>query len=166
MIYGTIADFLKDWKTESTQTQKVLSRLTDETFTKEVFPGVRTIETLAKHIASSVAEMANRTGLSVYNPDPELEHANASAVDDLYRKVSDSFVSEITSKWNDEDLTKEDNMYGEMWSRHETLSSLIRHEIHHRAQLITLMRAAGLNPPGVYGPAKEEWSAYGMEPQN
>ena len=165
MIYGTIADFLKDWKSESANTQKVLNRLTDETFTREVFPGVRTIEVLAKHIASSAAEMINRTGLSVYNPDEDLEHANASAVDEIYKKVSDSLVSEISSKWSDEDLKKEDDMYGEMWPRYETLATLVKHEIHHRAQLITLMRAAGITPPGVYGPAKEEWSAYGMEPQ-
>jgi len=27
-----------------------------------------------------------------------------------------------------------------------------------------LMRQAGLRVPGVYGPAKEEWESYGMEP--
>ncbi len=165
MTYGTITDFLNDWKSESAKTQKVLGRLTDEVFTKEIFPGVRTIETLAKHMVSSIAEMINRTGLSVYNPDHDLETARASAVDEIYKTVSASLVSEISSKWKDEDLKKEDDMYGEMWTRRETLSSLIKHEIHHRAQLITLMRAAGLNPPGVYGPSKEEWSAYGMEPQ-
>lgn len=165
MTYGTIADFLDDWKSENAATQKVLGRLTDDVFTKEIFPGVRTIETLAKHMVSSIAEMINRTGLSVYNPDHDLETARASAVDEIYKTVSASLVSEISSKWKDEDLKKGDDMYGEMWPRHETLSSLIKHEIHHRAQLITLMRAAGLNPPGVYGPSKEEWSAYGMEPQ-
>lgn len=165
MTYGTIADFLDDWKSESAATQKVLGRLTDDVFTKEIFPGVRTIETLAKHMVSSIAEMINRTDLSVYNPDHNLETARASAVDEIYKTVSASLISEISSKWKDEDLKKEDDMYGEMWPRRETLSSLIKHEIHHRAQLITLMRAAGLNPPGVYGPSKEEWSAYGMEPQ-
>jgi len=165
MTYRTIADFLDDWKSESAATQKVLSRLTDEVFTKEIFSGVRTIETLAKHMVSSIAEMINRTGLAVYNPDHDLETARASVVDEIYKTVSASLVSEISSKWKDEDLNKEDDMYGEMWPRHGTLSSLIKHEIHHRAQLITLMRAAGLNPPGVYGPSKEEWSAYGMEPQ-
>ena len=27
-----------------------------------------------------------------------------------------------------------------------------------------LMRQAGLKVPGVYGPAREEWTAYGMQP--
>ena len=52
-----------------------------------------------------------------------------------------------------------------MWSRGKTLGALVTHQIHHRAQLTVVMRLAGLKVPGVYGPAKEEWAAYGMEPQ-
>lgn len=52
-----------------------------------------------------------------------------------------------------------------MWSRGKTLGVLITHQIHHRAQLTIVMRLAGLKVPGVYGPAKEEWVGYGMEPQ-
>ena len=45
------------------------------------------------------------------------------------------------------------------------LSSLIRHQAHHRGQMTVLMRQAGLPVPGVYGPAREEWKAYGQEPE-
>jgi hypothetical protein len=31
--------------------------------------------------------------------------------------------------------------------------------------MTVLMRFAGLEVPGVYGPAKEEWVAYNMAPQ-
>jgi uncharacterized damage-inducible protein DinB len=40
----------------------------------------------------------------------------------------------------------------------------MKHEIHHRAQMTVLMRQAGLKVPGLYGPAKEEWSQYNMPP--
>jgi uncharacterized damage-inducible protein DinB len=40
------------------------------------------------------------------------------------------------------------------------------HEIHHRGQMTVLMRQAGLKVPGVYGPSREEWTAYGMPPQD
>jgi hypothetical protein len=30
--------------------------------------------------------------------------------------------------------------------------------------MTVLMRQAGLKVPGVYGPAREEWAAYGMPP--
>jgi len=38
------------------------------------------------------------------------------------------------------------------------------HELHHRGQLTVLMRQAGLVVPGIFGPAQEEWTRYGMEP--
>ncbi len=39
---------------------------------------------------------------------------------------------------------------------------LIGPETHHLGQMTELMRQAGLKVPGVYGPSKEEWTAYGM----
>jgi uncharacterized damage-inducible protein DinB len=38
------------------------------------------------------------------------------------------------------------------------------HQCHHRGQMTVLMRQAGQKVPGIYGPAKEEWSSMGMEP--
>jgi uncharacterized damage-inducible protein DinB len=55
-------------------------------------------------------------------------------------------------------------MYGEKWKRAQTLASLVFHQIHHRGQMTVLMRQAGLKVPGIYGPAREEWSAWGMSP--
>jgi uncharacterized damage-inducible protein DinB len=55
-------------------------------------------------------------------------------------------------------------MYGEKWKRSATLLALIRHEIHHRGEMIALMRLAGLAVPGIYGPTREEWAQWGMEP--
>ncbi len=53
-------------------------------------------------------------------------------------------------------------MFGMMWPRGLTLQVLIRHEIHHRAQMTVLMRLAGLRVPGIYGPSREEWAERGM----
>jgi uncharacterized damage-inducible protein DinB len=53
-------------------------------------------------------------------------------------------------------------MYGVRWARGVTLRALLVHQTHHRGQMTVLMRQAGLRVPGVYGPAREEWSAYGM----
>jgi uncharacterized damage-inducible protein DinB len=30
--------------------------------------------------------------------------------------------------------------------------------------MTVLMREAGLDVPGVYGPARQEWAAFGMQP--
>jgi hypothetical protein len=42
---------------------------------------------------------------------------------------------------------------------------LLQHQSHHRGQMTVLMRQAGLSVPGIYGPSKEEWARFGMEPQ-
>ena len=58
------------------------------------------------------------------------------------------------------------DMYGEKWSYAVILTVIVRHEIHHRAQMTVLMRQAGLKVPGIYGPSKEEWVNYNMPAQD
>ena len=72
----------------------------------------------------------------------------------------------VRAGWTDADLPGEIDMYGEKWPRGQTLQALIAHEAHHRGQMTVLMRQAGLAVPGVYGPAREEWAAYGMPIQD
>ena len=45
---------------------------------------------------------------------------------------------------------------------HGVLAHLFLHQIHHRGQMTVLMRQAGLEVPGVYGPSRPEWAHYGM----
>ena len=92
--------------------------------------------------------------------------SSAADIAAAYSASSASLVQEIKDKWTDETLTETDDMYGEIWPRGITLAVLINHQAHHRGQVTVLMRQAGLSVPGVYGPSKEEWVAYGMEPLN
>jgi uncharacterized damage-inducible protein DinB len=80
-----------------------------------------------------------------------------------YKKTSDSLIDQLDKHFKDEDLQIEDDMYGEKWKKGLTLLYLLLHHIHHRGQMTILMRQAGVKVIGVYGPAKEEWSAFGME---
>jgi len=69
----------------------------------------------------------------------------------------------LKQNWTDEMLNNsEDNMYGEVWKKGQTLIYLLLHQTHHRGQMTVLMRQAGLKVSGIYGPAKEEWEAMGM----
>ncbi|MOA34881.1 DinB family protein [compost metagenome] len=79
-----------------------------------------------------------------------------------YSNASDEALEQVSSKWLNSDLETPVDMYGEPWKRGKVLSVLILHQTHHRGQLTVLMRQAGLIVTGVYGPAKEEWSSYGM----
>jgi uncharacterized damage-inducible protein DinB len=165
-MYRKISNFISDWKYESEATVKILTNLTDDSLNKKASENVRTAGRLAWHIVTSVGEMAHRTGLSFKTVDENAPiPSTAKAIVDEYKHASDGLIKEISEKWKDETLLLEDDMYGEMWTKGKTLGVLITHQIHHRGQLTVVMRLAGLKVPGVYGPAKEEWANYGMQPQ-
>jgi len=165
-MYRKISDFIEDWKYESESTIKIFSNLTDEVLTEKFNNEIRTAGRLAWHIVTSVGEMAHRTGLTFETVDENAAiPSTAKEIVDEYKRASDGLIKEINEKWIDETLLVEDDMYGEMWKKGKTLGVLVTHQIHHRGQLTVVMRLAGLKVPGVYGPAKEEWATYGMQPQ-
>jgi uncharacterized damage-inducible protein DinB len=165
MVYKTIDEFLNDWNYESSSTLKMLNNLTDASLNTKVTGEGRSLGFLGWHITETIGEMVGRTGLKLFSPD--MTHYNSASAKDLqesYKNASDSLVDKLKTEWNNDTLQLEDDMYGEKWKRGFTLSCLITHQIHHRGQMTVLMRQAGLKVPGVYGPSKEEWIAYGMEP--
>jgi uncharacterized damage-inducible protein DinB len=162
-MYHTIDDFINDWKYENEATVKVFKNLTDAALIQKVTPDSRSLGFLAWHIAITLGEMSEKAGLKVIAPP---EHSsvpiNASDIVAAYEKAGTSIASEVQGKWNDAMLKELIDMYGEKWTRAATLDSLVKHQIHHRAQMIVLMRQAGLKVPGIYGPSREEWSQFGM----
>jgi len=162
-MYRTIHDFLNDWKYENEATLKVFKNLTDASLNQKVTPDGRSLGFLAWHIVITLGEMGEKAGLKVIAPS---EHSsipiNASDIVAAYEKAGASVESEVKEKWNDAILPELIDMYGEKWTRAATLGSLVKHQIHHRAQMTVLMRQAGLHVPGVYGPSREEWSQFGM----
>jgi len=165
-MYYKLSDFIEEWKYESEATIKILSNLTDASLTKNSGENIRTPGRLAWHIVTSIGEMAHRTGLIFETVDENAAiPSTAKEIVDEYQRASERMVKEISEIWKDETLLLEDDMYGEMWKKGKTLAVLITHLIHHRGQLTIVMRHAGLKVPGVYGPAKEEWANYGMQPQ-
>ncbi|MCW8803922.1 MAG: DinB family protein [Ignavibacteriaceae bacterium] len=167
-MYYKLSHFIEDWKYESESTRKVLSNLTDEALTVKFNNEIRTAGRLAWHIVGAISELGHRMELTFKKIDQDSPFPpSAKEIVNEYKLASDGLIKEITEKWNDETLLIEDKMtgQGDMWSRGKTLGALVTHQIHHRAQLTVVMRLAGLKVPGVYGPAKEEWAGYGMEPQ-
>ena len=119
---------------------------------------------IAWHTTETIGEMLGRTGLKVFRPDMEhFDEKSSQQLKECYQNSSDSLIEKLKAGWTDETLSAEDDMYGEKWKRGTTLAVLITHQAHHRGQMTVLMRQAGLIVPGIYGPAKEEWAAYGME---
>ena len=161
----TIADFERLWSQELESTQTVLKHLTTESLTKPLGPDVRTLGRVAWHIVTTIPEMMERTGLKLEGVTHDAPiPATAKQIFDTYNRAAIGVLEQVRNTWKDETLLIEDDMYGEKWQRGASLLSLVLHQTHHRAQMTVLMRIAGLSVPGVYGPAKEEWKANGMEP--
>ncbi len=162
-MYRKIEDFVRNWEYEADHTSKVLDALTEDSLKQVVSDGHRTLGRLAWHITQTIPEMMNRTGLSVTGVDPHAPvPSSLPEIKKAYRDASASLLGEIKSKWTDDTLEVEDNMYGETWKRGLTVSALIMHQTHHRGQMTVLMRQAGLKVPGLYGPALEDWATYGQ----
>ncbi len=161
----TIREFEEIWKQESDATEKVLKNLTDQSLGTCINADGRTLGRLGWHLAITIPEMMGHTGLKLSGPaEDEPTPATARAITQAYHEASGSLLAQIKAAWNDATLQTEDMMYGEKWRRGETLRALVFHQIHHRAQMIMLMRQAGIPVPGIYGPAREEWSKMGMQP--
>lgn len=165
-MFRTIADFEETWKTETEATQKIIKALTDASLAQRVTPEGRTLGKLAWHVVQSVPEMLTTAKLPLgYTSEPPVP-AHAAEILAEWGRVSAAGVSAVKENWNDAALLESIEMYGDKWTRGLTLSILVHHAIHHRGQMTVLMRQAGLVVPGIYGPAREEWAAYGMPAQD
>jgi uncharacterized damage-inducible protein DinB len=163
-MYRTIQDFLDEWAGETEATHKLLLVLTDESLNKRAAGDVRTLGRLGWHIVQSLGETGTAAGLKFsasveHAPQPE----HAAGIASTYHSVAVALGNAVKASWTDAMLADEIMMFGSKWTRAKSLSALIKHEIHHRAQMTVLMRQAGLKVPGIYGPAKEEWAAMNMK---
>jgi uncharacterized damage-inducible protein DinB len=164
-MFRRIGDFSGAWEYEIEATEKVFGNLTDDSLSQRVTDDGRTLGRIAWHIVQTLPEMAGRTGLEVPGPgEDEPVPATAEEIKAAFKEAAEGLKQQVGT-WTDADLEVEDDMYGQMWTRSQTLWALVGHQIHHRGQMTVLMRQAGLMVPGVFGPAKEEWEAYGMPPQ-
>jgi len=162
-MFRKVEDFVKDWQGEMDATLRIFRALTDESLGHRVTPEGRSIGKLAWHLTQSLPEMMNRTGLVVKGPgEDEPIPASAAAIASAYEASAGSLLEQIRTQWQDDTLLELREMYGEQWANGFTLSALVKHQTHHRAQMTVLMRQAGLQVPGVYGPAREEWAQWGM----
>ncbi|CAM4483433.1 MAG: DinB family protein [Paenibacillus macerans] len=160
-MYTTINGFLNDWKQEASLTLQVLDKLTDASLSQAVSDAQpRTLGEIAWHVTQSVGVFFNQIGLQQEIPTPVA--GSASAIAEAYRRASESAITELSANWTDKDdkLQEPIKLFGFIDTTvGGVLNTLVRHQIHHRAQITILMRQAGLAAPGVYGPNEEETAA-------
>ena len=143
----------------------MFANLTNESLDHRNSEVGRTIGRLAWHITATIGEMLGTAGIKLEMLSDDNNYPKkAEEILGKYKQASDNLVKMLPNVWNDNSLTEKVNMYGEEWTKEGVLTALIKHQIHHRAQMTALMRQAGLKVPGIYGPSYEEWKAMGMEP--
>lgn len=166
-MFRRIDDVIACWAEESAATLRVLEALTGPSLDAMVAEGHRDLRRIAWHLVESLLELPGRLGLQVEGRHFLSEDgaiceppATPEAIQAAYAAASGSLQAQL-SAWCDADLGREDDMYGERWTRGRSLFVLVTHQAHHRGQMTVLLRQAGLRVPDVYGPAKEGWSTFG-----
>ena len=161
-MFRHLSDFFDTWHYERSATEKVFTALTNKVLSDKENENVRTLGRLAGHIVETLKEMPKRAGLEIDYHEEILRYGTVEDILLNYKIACDELESKISLLWNDGMLNNEVSMYGEQWKLGQVLFTLITHQTHHRAQMTVVMRLVGLKVPGVYGPSKEEWAAFGM----
>ena len=168
-MFRRLDDFTKAWTEEAKHTLALLETIPDASLDIAIADGHRDLRRLAWHLVESLIEMPARMGLAM--PGAHL--------------VKGGFIGSPPDRMADVDGHLRGQQrgaaqgYGDLvrrgpgaGGRHvrrdlETRPQpvvLLVHQAHHRGQMTVLMRQARLPVPPIYGPVKEGWSAYGVEP--
>jgi uncharacterized damage-inducible protein DinB len=161
-MYTTIQEFVQEWDQEMGSTQKVMDALTDQSLGQAVSSDDRTLGRIAWHLVTSTPGMLKEFGVHTEEISGGVP-SSAKEIADRFRRVTSSSADAVEKQWTDASLSEMVNVFGMSMPKAATLALLIKHIIHHRGQMTVLMRQAGLKVPGVYGPAREEWSLMGMD---
>ena len=166
-MFRRVEDFKDIWKAEVAKTTAVFGAIPAGALEQAVNAEHRTLRRMAWHLVESAAEMPSHAGIVI--PGFEVKDgglgappADMGGIIAAYTKVAEGLHDRIGS-WNNAELGRSFDCYGEKWSGAFLLWVLVAHQIHHRGQMTVLMRQAGLKLPDTYGPTKEGWGAYGME---
>ncbi len=163
-MFVKIDDFAKEWEEELKLTEKVMAALTDDSLSREVIPGRRTLGDIAWHLVLSPHYMTG-CGLVFDGAAGGKEvPASAAVIAEEYGKISRALLEAVKTQWSDDSLKETVEMMGENWANGATLRFTVMHQVHHRGQMTILMRQAGLRIPEVYGQTYDSWVEAGVEP--
>jgi len=163
-MYQSLNDFFKSWEFEANCTQRLLNNLTDESLKQEITSENWTLGRIAWHTVAAIRIINLNSNLAFEGPTKDYPvPTSAQFIADSYSQVNNAFVQAVKTNWTDQTLHEHINFFGQEMRIGTLLMFLIQHQNHHRGQMTVLMRQAGLTVPGIYGPAKEEWTNFGME---
>jgi uncharacterized damage-inducible protein DinB len=155
--------FLAAWDREAANTLKLLHALPATQYDFRPDAGGRSLGELAWHLAEGDAYISygvERGEFTMGAKPPNIERPRT--IGDLapgYDRVHREAVARIRTL-KPEDLDRTISFFaGPMTIRDVLWSAILAHGIHHRGQLSLMCRLAGGQPPGLYGPNREEMAA-------
>jgi uncharacterized damage-inducible protein DinB len=156
--------FLQTWDREAANTVKLLKALPPAQYDFRPDPVGRSLGELAWHLAEGDAYVSygieqgkfDRAGAKPPNIErPRTVEVLAPGYERIHREA----VARIP-KLNVTDLDRNIPVFtGPMSIRAILWDTIISHGVHHRGQLTLMCRLAGGQPPGLYGPNREEMAA-------
>jgi len=159
-MYSTITEFAEDWGRETAISLRVERALTDASLSQRSDPEGNTLGKIAWHMVVMIGGHGAALGLEVVAPPRGTEPPGAAvAIADAYETAARSMGEQAATKLKNEQLKTDVSFFGRSLSVATVLQVLIRHQIHHRAQMTILMRTAGVVVPSIYGPSREESAA-------
>jgi len=163
MSMSELDTFLASWDREAANTVKLLQALPPTQYDFRPDPGGRSLGELAWHLAEGDAYMSYGIERGTFAMDakpPNIERPRAvEALAPGYERVHREAVARIRAL-KPADLDRTIPFFtGPMTIRDILWNGIMAHGIHHRGQLSLMCRLAGGQPPGLYGPNREEMAA-------
>jgi uncharacterized damage-inducible protein DinB len=163
MPNNEIETFVNTWEREAANTVRLLKALPPTQYDFRPDAGGRSLGELAWHLAESDAYISYGIERGQFTMDmrpPNLERPRTiDALAPGFERVHREAVARIR-KLTPADLDRTISFFtGPMEIRQLLWDAIVAHGIHHRGQLSLMCRLAGGQPPGMYGPNREEMAA-------
>jgi uncharacterized damage-inducible protein DinB len=156
--------FLTGWDREAANTAKLLRTLPVSQYDFRPDAGGRSLGELAWHLAEGDAYMSygiETGGFAMHAKPPNIERPRTvEALAPGFEQIHQEAVARVR-KLTPDDLDRAIPFFdGRPIPIRDILwDMIISHGVHHRGQLTLMCRLAGGQPPGLYGPTREEMAA-------
>lgn len=143
--------FVRNWNRIHKETAQVLAAAPDDKLDWRPAEGMFTLRELMRHMPEAESALV-RTVLAgtMQKGELDLSTAGVEEIVRAYRASHERLAAEVAGLTL-EQLNEEIEAFGRRMRRRVLLRGMIEHEIHHRGQLYTYYRLAGIEPPKLYG---------------
>ena len=142
--------FVKNWNRVHKQSVRALAAATDDKLDYRPAEGMFTLRELIRHLPEAESAIV-RTALAGSMRESEINLSSASVEEILhtFEESHERLVAQVGALTR-EQLNEKIDAFGKQMRRIVLLWGMTEHEIHHRGQLYTYYRLAGIEPPNLY----------------